>query len=91
MTMSNRTEDTDWLGLEYNRSGLGEVVRGKCASRLGDSTNIVILDPEVARAVSQRPGGEHRSAVLAGPDPVLGARAAAGGTTVCENPSQALA
>jgi hypothetical protein len=29
---------------------LGEIVRGKYADRLGEATNIVVLDPEVAQA-----------------------------------------
>jgi hypothetical protein len=44
------TEKDDWLRPEYRRSDLGEVVRGKYASRLSEMTNIVVLDPQVARA-----------------------------------------
>lgn len=45
-----KTEDEDWLRPEYKRSDLGEIVRGKYAVRLGEATNIVVLDPEVAQA-----------------------------------------
>ena len=45
-----KSEDDDWLRPEYTRSDLGEIVRGKYADRLGEATNIVVLDPEVAQA-----------------------------------------
>lgn len=45
-----KPESNDVLRPEYTRSDLGEVVRGKYASRLGVSTNIVVLDPQVAKA-----------------------------------------
>jgi hypothetical protein len=45
-----RSEDEDWLRAEYARDDLGEIVRGKYADRLGQETNIVVLDPEVAQA-----------------------------------------
>lgn len=35
---------------EYKRSDFGELVRGKYAARIAASTNIVLLDPDVARA-----------------------------------------
>jgi len=35
---------------EYNRSDFGNLVRGKYASRVAEETNIVVLEPEVARA-----------------------------------------
>ena len=46
----SETEKDDWLRPEYRRSDLGEIVRGKYASRLSEVTNIVVLDPQVARA-----------------------------------------
>lgn len=46
----DKPEDTDWLRPEYTRADLGEIVRGKYADRLGEATNIVVLDPEVAEA-----------------------------------------
>lgn len=45
-----KSEDTDSLRPEYRRSDLGEIVRGKYSSRLGESTNVVVLDPKVAEA-----------------------------------------
>ncbi|HVR06685.1 MAG TPA: hypothetical protein VMW75_01440 [Thermoanaerobaculia bacterium] len=45
-----KPEGNDWLRPEYRRSDLGEIVRGKYAHRLGESTNIVVLDPQVAKA-----------------------------------------
>lgn len=35
---------------EYKRSDLGSLVRGKYAQRVMDATNVVVLDPEVAKA-----------------------------------------
>jgi hypothetical protein len=40
----------DDLRPEYKRSDFGELVRGKYAERLKKGTNVVILDPRVARA-----------------------------------------
>lgn len=44
-----KSELNDWARAEYKRSDLGEVVRSKYAGRIRDSTNVVILDPQVAR------------------------------------------
>jgi hypothetical protein len=33
---------------EYKRSDFGKLVRGKYAKRLQDSSNVVVLDPEIA-------------------------------------------
>ena len=38
------------LRSEYKRSDFGKMVRGKYASRISTSTNVVVLDPEVAEA-----------------------------------------
>jgi hypothetical protein len=46
-----KSESNDWLRPEYRRSDLGEIVRGKYARRLGESTNVVVLDPQVAKAL----------------------------------------
>ena len=43
------SELNDWSRPEYKRSDLGELVRGKYASRIRASTNVVLLDPEVAK------------------------------------------
>ena len=40
----------DELRPEYKRSDFGEIVRGKYARRIGQSTNVVVLAPEVAKA-----------------------------------------
>ena len=45
-----KSEEDDWLRPEYRRSDLGEIERGKYARRLQASTNIVVLDPQVADA-----------------------------------------
>jgi hypothetical protein len=38
----------DELRSEYKRSDFGELVRGKYIERLQTSSNVVVLDPEVA-------------------------------------------
>lgn len=45
-----KSELNDWLRPEYKRSDLGELVRGKYASRIRTSTNVIVLDPQVAKA-----------------------------------------
>jgi hypothetical protein len=35
---------------EYKRSDFGELVRGKYAVRIAEASNVVMLEPEVARA-----------------------------------------
>jgi hypothetical protein len=39
----------DELRPEYKRSDFGELVRGKYAARLAAETNVVVLEPEVAK------------------------------------------
>lgn len=41
---------TDELRPEYKRSDFGTLVRGKYARRAAEATNVVVLDPQVARA-----------------------------------------
>lgn len=41
---------TDELRREYKRSDFGVLVRGKYAERIAQSTNVVLLEPKVARA-----------------------------------------
>ena len=41
---------TDELRPEYKRSDFGTLVRGKYAERATQSTNVVVLEPQVARA-----------------------------------------
>ena len=40
----------DEMRAEYKRLDFGELVRGKYAARISASTNVVLLDPDVARA-----------------------------------------
>jgi hypothetical protein len=40
----------DDLRPEYRREDFGAMVRGKYAARLQESSNIVVLDPEIAEA-----------------------------------------
>jgi hypothetical protein len=44
-----KSELNDWLRPEYKRSDFGELVRGKYASRIQKSTNVIVLDPQVAK------------------------------------------
>ena len=39
----------DELRVEYKRSDIGELVRGRYASRIAASCNVVVLEPQVAR------------------------------------------
>ena len=41
---------TDELRSEYKRSDFGALVRGKYARRVLKATNVVVLDPQVAKA-----------------------------------------
>ena len=43
-------KSADELRLEYKRSDFGALVRGKYAARVSESSNIVVLEPQVARA-----------------------------------------
>ena len=44
-----KSELNDWLRPEYKRSDFGKLVRGKYASRIRESTNVIVLDPQVAK------------------------------------------
>jgi hypothetical protein len=35
---------------EYKRSDFGQLVRGKYVKRIRESTNVIVLDPKVAKA-----------------------------------------
>jgi len=50
MKKVNSSELNDWGKREYKRSDLGKLVRGKYAKRIRESTNVVVLDPQVAKA-----------------------------------------
>ena len=41
---------SDDLRPEYKRSDFGEMVRGKYARRVNKATNVILLDPKVAKA-----------------------------------------
>ena len=59
----SKSELRDWLRPEYKRSDFGEFVRGKYADRVRTSTNVVVLDPQVARVF---PNDEAVNAALRG-------------------------
>ncbi len=40
----------DELRPEYKRSDFGELVRGKYAAQLSEETNVIVLEPDVAKA-----------------------------------------
>lgn len=44
-----KSELDDWLRPEYKRADFGKLVRGKYAKRIRESTNVVVLDPQVAK------------------------------------------
>lgn len=48
-TKKAKSELTDWSRPEYKRSDLGKIVRGKYASSIKASTNVIVLDPQVAQ------------------------------------------
>ena len=43
-------KSNDELRPEYKRSDFGTLVRGKYAQRAAEATNVVVLEPKVARA-----------------------------------------
>lgn len=45
-----KSELNDWARPEYKRSDFGKMVRAKYAKRIQESTNVIVLDPEVAKA-----------------------------------------
>jgi hypothetical protein len=48
--MRKASRRQDELRPEYKRSDFGSLVRGKYAQRIVEATNVVVLDPEVAKA-----------------------------------------
>ncbi|MDX6383675.1 MAG: hypothetical protein QOK48_1248 [Blastocatellia bacterium] len=44
-----KSEQNDWLRPEYKRSDFGEIERGKYANRIQKSSNVIVLDPQVAK------------------------------------------
>jgi hypothetical protein len=45
-----KADPIDELRPEYKRSDFGTLVRGKYAARIAEETNVVVLEPEVAKA-----------------------------------------
>ena len=45
-----KSQSEDELRPEYKRSDFGEIVRGKYAKRIAASTNVIVLEPEIADA-----------------------------------------
>ena len=50
MKQSKTPTETDELRGEYQRGDFGTLERGKYASRVAEESNVVVLEPEVARA-----------------------------------------
>ena len=44
----DKSELNDWLRPSYKRSDFKKLERGKYAARVRESTNIIVLDPQVA-------------------------------------------
>ncbi len=49
MKKRKKAESADWLRPEYKRSDFGKIVRGKYADRIRAVSNVVVLDPKVAK------------------------------------------
>jgi hypothetical protein len=45
-----KSELNEWGRPGYERSDFGQIVRGKYAKRIRESTNVIVLDPKVAEA-----------------------------------------
>jgi hypothetical protein len=43
-------KSNDGLRAQYKRSDFGALVRGKYSQRVAEATNVVVLEPQVARA-----------------------------------------
>ncbi|MBM3341531.1 MAG: hypothetical protein FJY56_05395 [Betaproteobacteria bacterium] len=44
-----KSEKIDWLRAQYRRKDLGPIVRGKYAKRIAAASNVVVLDPVLAK------------------------------------------
>ena len=44
-----KSEMDDWMRHEYTRADLGPIVRGKYAKRVAAESNVVMIDPAVAK------------------------------------------
>ncbi len=58
-----KSEKNDWLRTEYKRENLGPIARGKYAKRIAAESNVVVIDPVVAKAF---PNEESVNAALRG-------------------------
>jgi pyrimidine operon attenuation protein/uracil phosphoribosyltransferase len=45
-----KSEKNDWIRPEYKREDLSTIVRGKYAKRIAAGSNVVVIDPVVAKA-----------------------------------------
>jgi hypothetical protein len=45
-----KRKQIDDLRSEYQRSDFGQLVRGKYAQRVSETSNVVVLEPQVAKA-----------------------------------------
>lgn len=61
--MKKKPESADWLRPEYKRSDFGKIVRGKYADRIRVESNVIVLDPKVAKVF---PNDEAVNAALRG-------------------------
>ena len=50
MKKAKDSELEDWGKANYKRADLGDLVRCKYAKRIRESTNVVVLDPQIAKA-----------------------------------------
>lgn len=48
--MNKVDTDSDELRPEYHRDDFGPMVRGKYAAQMRESSNVVLLDPDIAEA-----------------------------------------
>jgi hypothetical protein len=44
-----KPESDDWLRPEYKRSDFGKIIRGKYVDRIRAESNVIVLDPKVAK------------------------------------------
>jgi hypothetical protein len=45
----SKSELNDWMRPSYKRSDFKKIERGKYAARMRAATNVIVLDPEVAK------------------------------------------
>ncbi len=76
--MSKVEQDTDELRPEYSREDFGQMVRGKYAARLVEENNVVILEPDVAKAFPNEKAVNEALRALLRTTPALDGRRGAG-------------